>query len=137
MRYAIAGAFGLPVASLVWTLGIVFFLAFARRWVRFEWLAAVIADHSLLVHLCRIDVFNPWGRKLYIAMLVFVSIRFGLLAAFTLDILSNALHAFVRTADASAWYFYTGPIAISVVLAVAASGYRTATAGGAVAAAEA
>ena len=137
VRYAIAGAFGLPVASLVWTLGIVFFLAFARRWVRFEWLAAVIVTILFSSTYVGSTFSILGGGMLYIAMLVFVSIRFGLLAAFTLDILSNALHAFVRTADASAWYFYTGPIAITVVLAVAAWGYRTATAGGAVAAAEA
>jgi len=36
------------------------------------------------------------------------------------------LHEFLRTADPSAWYFYTTPMAIAVVLGLAIWGYRTA-----------
>jgi hypothetical protein len=135
--YAIAGAFGLPVASLVWTLGIVFFLAFARRWVRVEWLAAVIVTVLFSLNFLGLTPFLIAGGILYVSLLVFVTIRFGLLAALTLAILSDALSVFVMTADPSAWYFASAPVTLAVVLALAVWGYRMATAGGAVVAAEA
>ena len=124
--YAIGGAFGMLVASLVWTLGIVFFLAFARRWVRVEWLAAVIVTVLFSLSFVGLTPLLIAGGVLYIGLLVFVAIRFGLLAALTLSILSDALHVFVRTADPSAWYFYTGPIVIAAVLGLAIWGYRMA-----------
>jgi len=136
-RYAIAGAFGLPVASLVWTLGIVLFLAFARRWVRAQWLAAVIVTGLFSLNFLGMAPAVIAAGALYVALLVLVAIRFGLLAALTLDILYGALHLFVMTADPSAWYFFSGLVTVAVVVAIATWGYRTAMAGGAVAAAEA
>ncbi|HWZ84657.1 MAG TPA: hypothetical protein VN032_00555, partial [Thermoanaerobaculia bacterium] len=123
---AVAGAFALPVASLVGTLGVVFFLAFARRWVRVEWIAAVIVTILFSLSSLGSSAAVMVDGTLRVGLLVFVAIRFGLLAALAMDILFKALHYFVMTADPSAWYFYGGPIAIAVVLGLAIWGYRMA-----------
>ncbi|HTO77247.1 MAG TPA: serine/threonine-protein kinase [Thermoanaerobaculia bacterium] len=125
-RETLAYAISLPVATLVWTLGIVFFLALALRWVRSEWLAAVIVITLFSLTFVGTPVPFLVGSAFYIAAIVFVAIRFGLLAALIADLLFNGLYEFVRTADPSAWYFYTTPIAIAVVLGLAIWGYRTA-----------
>jgi serine/threonine protein kinase len=125
-RYAIAGAFGQLVQSLVWTLGIVLFLALARRWVRVQWLAALIVIGLFsLPSLGRAPSLIA-GGAFSVAVLVVASVRFGLLAALTLETLYRALHLFVMTADPSAWYFASGLVTIAVVLAVAIWGYRAA-----------
>ncbi len=123
---ALAWTASVPLERLVWTLGIVFFLVFVRRLVKVEWLAAAIV--TLLFSA------NFLGNGLPIlivgifstAVLVFVSIRYGLLSALTTAILAQALLGFLRTSDPSAWYFYTGPFVIAVVLGIAIWGFRTA-----------
>ncbi len=134
--YALAGSLGQPVSSLVWTLGIVFFLAFVRRWLRVEWLAAVIVTVLFSLSFLGGGLSSLASGALYVGLTALVAMRFGLLSALTLNILFNSLNDFVRTADPSAWYFYTGPVAVGVTLALAVWGYRTATAGRAPAASE-
>jgi Protein kinase domain/zinc-ribbon domain len=134
---ALAYAISLPVATLVSTLGIVFFLALARRWLRLEWLAAVIVIALFSLPFISAAPVVLAGGALYVAAIVFVAIRFGLLAALVADLLYNGLHEFLRTADPSAWYFYTTPIVIAVVLGLAIWGYRMAVPVRAVALAEA
>jgi hypothetical protein len=41
-----------------------------------------------------------------------------------MSVVDEALRVFVRTADPSAWYFFTGLVAIAVVLAMAYGGFR-------------
>jgi serine/threonine-protein kinase len=125
-REALAYAISLPVATLVWTIGIVFFLALALRWVKSQWLAAVIVIALFSLTFVGAPVPLLLGGAFYVATLVFVAIRFGLLAALVTDLLFNGLYEFVRTADPSAWYFYTTPFAIAVVLGLAICGYRMA-----------
>ena len=55
-----------------------------------------------------------------------MAIRFGLLAALTMAILTQVLRAFVPTADPSAWYFWTAPFAVAIILGLAIWGYRAA-----------
>jgi Protein kinase domain len=136
-RDAMALAFGVPVASLVAVLGIVFFLAFARRWLRLEWLAAILVTALFSTNFLGLDPAYQASGVVGVALLVFIATRFGLLAALVTDILSSALFLFVRTADSSAWYFYTTPIAVAVVLGLAIWGYRIAVPVRAVALAEA
>jgi serine/threonine-protein kinase len=126
-RDAIAWAADIPVLKLVWSLGVVFFLVFVRRLVRKEWLAAVIVTVLFSTSLLGSNLADLLAGTFGIGLLVFVAIRYGLLAALAMSILDTDLRAFVSTADPSAWYFYTGPIAIAVVLAVAYWGFRTAS----------
>jgi serine/threonine-protein kinase len=125
-RDAIGLCFALPVSSLVWVMGIVFFLAFARRWLRLEWLAAILVTALFSTNFLGSGPAFLAGGVFSVALLVFIATRFGLLAALVTDALSTALYYFVRTADSSAWYFYTGPIVVAAVLAVAIWGYRMA-----------
>jgi len=136
-REALAYAISLPVATLVWTLGMVFFLALALRWVRSQWIAAVIVISLFSLNFVGTPVPFLVGSAFYVAAIVFVAIRFGLLAALVAELFSTGLYEFVRTADPSAWYFYTTPIAIAVVLGLAIWGYRMAVPVRAVALAEA
>jgi serine/threonine-protein kinase len=136
-REALAYAISLPVATLVWTLGMIFFLALALRWVRSQWLAAVIVIALFSLNFIGTPVPFLVGSAFYLAAVVVVAIRFGLLAALIADLLFNGLYEFVQTAEPSAWYFYTTPIAVAVVLGVAIWGYRTAVPSRTVALAEA
>ena len=136
-RDAMALAVSLPVASLVWILGIVFFLAFARRWLRLEWLAAILVTALFSTNFLGYDPAYLASGVVSVALLVFIATRFGLLAALVTDVLATALFWLVRTADFSAWYFSTGPIAIAAVLALAIWGYRAAVPVRAIALAEA
>jgi Protein kinase domain len=123
---ALAWTASVPLERLVWTLGIVFFLVFVRRLVKVELLAAAVVT---LLFSAR---FLGDGLPILIvgifstAVLVFVSIRYGLLSALTTAILAQALLGFLRTSDPSAWYFYTGPLVIAVVLGIAIWGFRMA-----------
>ncbi len=136
-RDAMALAVSLPVSSLVWVLGMVLFLAFALRWLRLEWLAAILVTALFSTNFLGAGPAFLAGGVFSVALLVFIATRFGLLAALVTDALSTALYYFVRTADSSAWYFYTGPIVAAAVLAVAIWGYRMAVPVRAVALAEA
>jgi Protein kinase domain/zinc-ribbon domain len=123
-RDAMAWAASIPVLKLVWCLGAVFFLVLVRRLVRIEWLAAAVVALLFSVVYLGSSPLQYAAGVLGLGLLVFVTIRFGLLAALTMSMLEEMLAAFVRTADTSAWYFSTGPIVIAVVLAVAIWGYR-------------
>jgi hypothetical protein len=124
LRDAIAWAACIPVLKLVWCLGAVFFLVFVKRIVRREWLAAVI----VILLFSSSYLGSSWTGLIAgcfgMAILVFVAIRYGLLAALTMSVVDEALRVFVRTADPSAWYFSTGLVAIAVVLAMAYGGFR-------------
>ena len=136
-RDAMALAVSLPVASLVWVLGIVLFLAFARRWLRLKWLATLLVTALFSTNFLGFDPPYVASGVVSVAILVFVATRFGLLAALLTDVLGTALFYFVRSADSSAWYFYPGPIAGIAVLALAVWGYRRAVPARAFALAEA
>jgi len=125
-RETLAYAIAMPVATVVWTLGLVFFLVLVRRWVRSEWLAAAIVIALFSLNFVAFEIPFLLGGAFYVAATVFVAIRFGLLAALVADLLFNGLHEFLRTGDPSAWYFYTTPIAVAVVLGLAMWGYRMA-----------
>lgn len=136
-RDAIALGFAVPVSNVVMVLGVVFFLVLARRWLRREWIAAVVVTVLFSLSFVGLETAYLLGGIVSVALVVFIAIRFGLLAALVTSVLSDALYYFVRTADSSAWYFYTGPVIVAVVLAVAIWGYRTAVPVRAVALAEA
>ncbi len=136
-RDAIGLGFALPVSDIVSVLGLVFFLVLGRRWLRREWIAAVVVTVLFSLIYIGVDTAYLVAQVVCVALLVFIAIRFGVLAALVSSVLSDALYFFVRTAELSAWYFATGPIAAAVVLAVAIWGYRRAVAVRAVALAEA
>ena len=136
-RDAIALGFSLPVSNVVSVLGVVFFLVVARRWLRREWSAALLVTVLFSLSSIGLDTAYLLAGIVSVALVVFIAIRFGLLAALVTSVLSDALYYFVRTADSSAWYFHSGPMIIAVVLALAIWGYRMAVPVRAVAHAEA
>jgi hypothetical protein len=127
LRDAIAWSASIPVLKLTWALGVVFFLVFVRRLVRVEWLAAVIVTLLFSASYLGLDLPVLASGLFATGLLVFVTIRCGLLAALTLAIVTDTLRSFVTTTDTSAWYFYLGPIAIAAVLGLALWGFRMAT----------
>jgi hypothetical protein len=115
----------------------VFFLVLARRWLRREWIAAVLVTGLFSLNYIGLDTAYLLAQVAAVALVVFVTIRFGVLAALVASVLSDALYYYVKTSDPSVWYFSTGPIAAAIVLAVATWGYRRAVPVRAVALAEA
>ena len=76
-RDAMAFAVSLPVSSLVFVLGIVFFLAFARRWLRLEWLAAIVVTALFSTNFLGFDPAYLASGVVSVALLVFIATRFG------------------------------------------------------------
>jgi serine/threonine-protein kinase len=136
-RDAIGLALSLPVSDVLSVLGTVFFLVLARRWLRREWIAAVLVTVLFSLAAVGFDTAYLVAQTVAVALVVFITIRFGVLAALVTSVLSDALFYFVATADWSVWYFAAGPIAALVVLAIAVWGYRMAVPVRAVALAEA
>jgi hypothetical protein len=66
---------------------------------------------------------------LFMALYVFITARFGLLASAVMLFTFILVEETPLTWDASAWYFWHGLIGVAVVLALAAYGFYTATAG--------
>jgi hypothetical protein len=116
----------IPVERLVWTLGLIFFLVLARRLVRSEVVAAIMVTLLFSAPFLGQELPIVLVNVLATGLLVLVAIRFGLLAALTMAILTQVLRAFVPTADPSAWYFWTAPFAVAIILGVAIWGYRAA-----------
>jgi hypothetical protein len=126
----------IPVERLVWTLGLIFFLVFARRLVRSEWVAAVMVTLLFSAPFLGQELPIVLVNLLATGLLVFVAIRSGLLAALVMAILTQVLRTFVATSDPLAWYFWTTPFAVVFVLGLAIWGYRAVLPSRAVALAE-
>jgi protein kinase-like protein len=119
------------VLSAFWVLGIVFLLILVRGAVRYGWLAGLVVT--------LIFTANFLGRSgqavtlplafLSMGILVTVTVRFGVLAAITVETCRRIFGYRIYSSDPSSWGFYAGMIAVAAVLALAYWATKTALAG--------
>jgi serine/threonine-protein kinase len=131
VRDGVAWLIQAPAISIWWVLALVMFLVFVRRIVRVQWIAGIVVALFFAANYLGVP---PLHVTLPVAaattgFLVFIAIRFGLLAALVAHTCTRWLESFVMTPDPSTWYFYQGAIAIGLVLALAFWGLRTNQAG--------
>jgi serine/threonine-protein kinase len=131
IRGGIAGLIEVPAVSIWWVLALVMFLVIVRRIVRLQWIAGIVVALLFAANFLGVP---PLHVTLPVVaattgFLVFIAIRFGLLAALVTHTCERWLEAFVMTPDPSAWYFYQGAIAIGLVLTLALWGLRSSQAG--------
>jgi len=131
VRDGVAWLIQAPAISIWWVLALVMFLVFVRRIVRVQWIAGIVVALFFAANYLGVP---PLHVTLPIAaattgFLVFIAIRFGLLAALVAHTCTRWLECFVMTPDPSAWYFYQGAIAIGLVLALALWGLASTQAG--------
>jgi serine/threonine-protein kinase len=131
-----------PAATIAWllsgavvavfvVLGIVFLLILVRSVVRAGWLAALIVTlvfSSLYLSPSTRFVVGLLAFLL-MAVLVFTTVRFGVLAG----VVAHASGTFVlhgpRSGDPSNWAFYAGMIAVALIAGIGGWGANTALAG--------
>jgi hypothetical protein len=119
------------VLSAFWVLGVVFLLILVRGAVRYGWLA------GLVVTLIFSAIFLGGSGQavtlplavLSMGILVTVTVRFGVLAAITLETCRRIFGYCIYSSDPSSWDFYAGMIAVAAVLALAYWATKTALAG--------
>ncbi len=120
------------VTSIFWVLGIVFFLVLVRRFVRTGWLAGLIVTLIFSG-----PYFEASGGQylvlplavVSVAIVVFTTVRFGVLAAIVAETCARLVTYDVVSGDPSNWAFYAGMIAILLIAALAVWGAKTALAG--------
>jgi hypothetical protein len=118
------GLFGVFVV-----LGIVFFLILVRRLVRVGWLAGLIVT-LLFSTLSLGNGGIVWVPALLAwAALVFMTVRYGVLAGVVSQTSFGFIAVGLRTGDPSSWMFYAGMIAVALVAAIGVWGAKTALAG--------
>ena len=128
-RDALAWRVSIGVTAVFWVLGIVFFLVLARWLVRAGWLAGLLV--SLLFSAPYVessrDRFVGWPLALLaVAIVVFATIRFGVLAGIVAEIFNRAFTYDIYGIDPSNWT--SSPALISIVLAVVLAWWATRTA---------
>ena len=120
-----------PLTAVFIVLGIVFFLILARRIVRVGWLAAIIV--TLLFAAQYVDPSLPvltWvPALLYVAGLVFTTVRFGVLSGIVAQASMLAIGLTFRSNDPSNWMFFALMIATAAIAALAWWATKTALAG--------
>jgi len=131
VRVGIAWLIQALAISIWWVLALVMFLVIVRRVVRLQWIAGIVVALFFAANYLGVP---PLHVTLPVVaattgFLVFIAIRFGLLAALVAHTCDRWLESFVMTPDPSAWYFYQGAIAVGLVLAIAFWGLRTNQAG--------
>jgi serine/threonine-protein kinase len=117
--------------SAFWVLGIVFLLVFVRRAVRYGWLAGFVVT---LISASTFLGGSGQAVTLPLALvstgiLVAVTIRFGVLAAITLETCRRVAGYRIYSSDPSSWSFYAGMIAVAAVVALAYWATKTSLAG--------
>jgi hypothetical protein len=127
-RFAAAGVLLDLVASVLLTLAFFFLLFLLRTILRREWLAAA-AMVAVLVSIKLVQSTTPLTdagfQVLLFGSMVFVLIRFGLVALASVSFVSGLLVNYPITWHLSAWYAPSGIFAIAVVAALAIYGFRT------------
>jgi hypothetical protein len=120
-----------PLTAVFLVLGIVFFLILVRRIVRVGWLAAIIV--TLLFAALWVDPGLPvltWvPALLYVAGLVFTTVRFGVLSGIVAQASVVAMATSFRSSDPSNWMFFALMITAAAIVALAAWATKTALAG--------
>jgi hypothetical protein len=128
---AIAWLLGVTLDALIRILALLFFLVLVRRVVRREWIAALVVGIVFLGQYLGSPapaVTLPLAA-VSIGLLVFVTIRLGLLAAFVADCCRRIYGYRIYSNDPSSWMFYAGAIAIGLLAILAWWAARTALAG--------
>ncbi len=132
--HVVSALLGIPPNSVLSTLGIFFILFLLRAVLRREWLAAV----AFVVIVTAIGTATSTDVNLFVGLLIrllrsgliiFVMLRFGLLAFVVGQGIVNILILFPITADFSAWYAGSGIFALAFVALLAGFAFHTALAG--------
>ncbi len=117
--------------SVIWILGIVFFLVLARMVVRKGWLAGVVVTALFVASYlgqAPAAITLPLAA-LSVGLIVGMTVRFGLLAAVTAEFCRRVCGYRLFTSDPSSWYFYATVIVVVGLVALAYWASRTALAG--------
>jgi hypothetical protein len=117
------------ILVLVWFI----LLSILRRLLRRQWLAAAAFVAIYMTIGALVSFESPWFAALFTAIetaiLVFVLLRYGLLAVLAAAFAYEIAVVFPITADFSAWYSGASIFALLSVAAVAAYAFQTALAG--------
>jgi serine/threonine-protein kinase len=117
--------------TLIRVLAIVFFLVLVRRVVRKEWIAAVVVGVIFVGQYLGMPapaVTLPLAA-LSTGILVFATVRYGLLAAFVAESCRRIYGYKIYTNDPSNWMFYAGAVALILLAALVWWATKTALAG--------
>jgi Protein kinase domain len=131
-RMVLAMLFRSAAVQVFFGLAVMFLMMFLRWVLRKGWLAAA----ALVILMTAVAVLSnalPWYVAPVVlavwALLLFVLLRFGLIAICTALMTSVLVDSFPITTDASAWYAGVGYFAAGLAFALAAFGFRIALAG--------
>jgi hypothetical protein len=129
---ALAWRTSAAVTSVFWILGIVFFLVLLRRFLRIGWLAGLIVTLIFSGPYFERAGASSWVLPLAVlsvAIVVFTTIRFGVLAAIVAETCARLVTYTFVSGDPSNWSFYATMIGALVIAALAGWGAKTALAG--------
>ena len=123
---------GIPAGSLLSTLGIFFIFFLLRTLLRREWIAAVVFVVLLTVIA---TLFSPSSlvvlpiRLAEYLLIMFIMLRFGLLAFVVGQAIANVLILFPITTDFAAWYAGSAIFALAFIVVLAGWAFHTALGG--------
>jgi serine/threonine protein kinase len=120
------------VDTLNKSLGVLFLMFLFRTLLRKQWLAAgvVIVLLSAIFAANEVGPYIAWPVNiLFFGLMVFILMRFGLLAVAVSIFFAAFLSQFPLNTDFSVWYAGDSAFTVIVALAVALFGFRTALAG--------
>jgi serine/threonine-protein kinase len=132
---AIAWLLSNAVYAIFWVLGIVFLLILARRFVRSEAVAGLIAAMIVTLVLVGDYLGDPAPAVtlllaiVSVGVIVATTVRFGVLAATVAEACRSVFAYRIYSGDPSHWAFYAGMIAVALVLTLAWWATKTALAG--------
>ncbi len=131
-RAVVSGTLGMLSQSIFPGLAVLFLFFLFRMLLRKQWAAAAV----LILILTASEALRTEAPLLFAlflaiayAVLVFLLMRFGLLAAIAAFFFNRLLNGFPITTDASAWYAGIGLTAVLVMAAVTLYGFYTSLAG--------
>jgi hypothetical protein len=128
LRFAASSALFEVVASVFLALASFFFLFLVRLVLRREWMAAAaVVAVSLVIFLVQSStpLVDAGFDIVFLGSMVFVLIRFGLVAQTSGFFAARMLGDYPITSHLSAWFAPSGIFAIVVVAALAIYGFRT------------
>ncbi|HEY6931469.1 MAG TPA: serine/threonine-protein kinase, partial [Thermoanaerobaculia bacterium] len=126
---AVAWLLSAALFSAFWVLGIVMVLIVARRLVRRGWLAGLLVTFIFAGSYLGGGVVTLSLGLVSVGILIFVTVRFGVLPAIVLETCRRIFGYRIVSNDPSHWTFYAGMIAVAGVLVLAYWATKTALAG--------
>ena len=130
-RLSVGWLLSAAMLSLIWILGIVFFLVLARIVLRRGWLAGILVTMlfaAIYLGQPPAAITLPLAL-LSVGLIVGMTVRFGVLAAVTAETCRRIFGYRLYTSDPSSWYFYATVVAVAGLVALAWWASRTALAG--------